>query len=111
MPTLNVLIDKVEENDISNYRMLFESLYNKYSPKVYGFLIKQSHSNEQAEELLIKVFLKVWDQITTFTENEEKKIIIIVLSICKYNFINTQYIKRDVNFSTIPFSPGLLKEN
>lgn len=83
MKTLNLSTLSLEKSDISFYHRRFENLYDKYSPKVNGFLISQTDSKEQAEELLINVFLKVWAEIRTFKETDEKKIIIILLSIVK----------------------------
>ncbi len=70
------------ENAIYDYEA-FELLYDKYAPKVFGFIVKHTNSKEQAEEFLTKVFLKVWDDIKSFTVHPEKNILRILLSVCK----------------------------
>lgn len=61
---------------------LFEKLYNSYSPKMYGFLLKKVNSKEVAEQLLMDIFLRVWENIDDFKDNPEKKILkeILVIS-------------------------------
>ncbi len=66
----------------------FESLYDKHSPKNFGYIIKHTDTKPEAEELLINVYLKIWDDIKAFVDNStaEKKIIALVLSEVKlYN--------------------------
>jgi len=80
MPVLKVVKNKIKNEGLSNYRKQFECLYDAYSPKVYGFLLNQNYSETASEELLIKVFLKVWADIRTFNDhNEEKKIMFITI--------------------------------
>ncbi len=59
MPSPDV-ISTIEEKIVLNNRIKFESLYDKYSAKVYGFLLSKSSSKDEAEALLIKVFERVW---------------------------------------------------
>ena len=90
MKLTNALNDKgIEEKMISEHHSLFKLLYEKYSSKIFGFLISRTESNERAEALLIKVFSKVWEQITAFDDNEEKKIMAILFSICRDNQVST----------------------
>ncbi len=70
-------------NHIDNDRTNFEWLYDTYSPKVFGFVTKHSDTKEQAEEYLMNVFLKVWENIKIFDNEAEKKILQIVLMVCK----------------------------
>ena len=81
MKTLSAQATIVENKDSSYQRRLLTSLYDKYSPGAYGFFIAQTHCRELSEELLIKVFLNVWAEITTLKENEEKKIVVIILCV------------------------------
>jgi len=68
MATFNLERNKIEEKNISSYKNQFERFYDTYSSKVYGFLISQTHSETASKELLVKVFLKVWNEITTFNQ-------------------------------------------
>lgn len=87
-----------EGKDIVYDQKHFESLYIKPSPKVYGFFIGQTYCEELAEELLIKVFLKVWEYITSFNDNDEKRIIKIVLQIL--NDVKITY-KQNITYKTL----------
>jgi len=64
-------------------RIHFELLYDKYAPKVFGFIIELTKTKEQAEELLINIFLRIWYEIKSFGEDPEKKIMRIILLECK----------------------------
>ncbi len=79
----------IKKKMIADDQSLFKFLYEKYSSKIYGFLISRVESDEKADELLIKVFSKVWEQIKAFDENEEKKIMVILFSICKDHKVST----------------------
>jgi RNA polymerase sigma-70 factor, ECF subfamily len=43
-------------------RASFRKLYNKYAPILYAFSRKYLHSNEDAEEIVQEVFLRIWDK-------------------------------------------------
>src|SRR5688500_15308210 len=38
----------------------FNDLFHKFSPRVYGFALKLTHSQSTAEEIVQDVFMKVW---------------------------------------------------
>ena len=78
------MVAEGDEKDIIYYHKLFESIYDKYSSKVYGFFLSQTCCEELAEELLIKVFLIVWAHISCFNDHEEKRIIKIGLEILNH---------------------------
>ena len=79
---------KIISDHIDNYRTHFEWLYDNYAPKAFGFITKHTDTKEQAEEYMMNVFLKVWENIKTFDKDAEKKIQQIVLMICKPIFKN-----------------------
>ena len=60
----------------------FEALYDEYSAKAYGFIVKHTDTKHEADELLSNVYLKIWADIKIFEKstNTEKKIIAILLS-------------------------------
>ncbi len=60
----------------------FEALYDEYSSKAFGFIVKHTDTKHKAEELLSNVFLKIWGDIKNFeiSTKTEKKIIAIILS-------------------------------
>ncbi len=81
MPTLEVVSNhKEKQNDD---RTIFEELYDKHSPKAFGFITQHTDTKEEAEEYMMNVFLKVWENIKAFDKDAEKKIQQIVLMICK----------------------------
>ena len=57
---------KIVANYIDKDRTYFEWLYDNYAPKAFGFSTKQTDIKEQADEMMINVFLKVWENIKTF---------------------------------------------
>lgn len=61
----------------------FELLYDKYAANAFGFIMRYADTREQAEEFLMMAFLKVWENIKNFDEDEEKKIMTILLLVCK----------------------------
>lgn len=90
MRVINALHGReIKKTMISDDQSLFEILYEKYSSKIFGFLITRMESTEKAEELLIKVFSKVWEQIKTFNENEEKRIMVILFCTCRDNRVSS----------------------
>ena len=60
----------------------FEALYDEYSSKAFGFIVKHTDTKHDAEELLSNVYLKIWGDIKNFEKSTktEKKIIAIILS-------------------------------
>ena len=73
---------KIIPNYIDNDRTHFVWLYDNYAPKAFGFITKNTETKEQAEEYMMNVFLKVWENIKTFDKDAEKKIQQIVLMVC-----------------------------
>jgi RNA polymerase sigma-70 factor (ECF subfamily) len=61
----------------------FEELYNRYSPKIYGFLLKKVNSKEEAEQLLMDIFLRIWENIDDFKKDPEKRILKEILLISR----------------------------
>ena len=81
-------MNKIEKENILYYCEQLAFLYDAYSPRIYGFLISDAYCKEVSEELLIKIFLRIWAQIETFNDdNEEKKIAAIVIFICRRDFM------------------------
>ncbi len=84
----NYTINKVMLPATGYDHKTFESLYDKHSPKNFGYILKHTDTKPEAEELLINVYLKIWDDIKAYVDNinAEKKIIALVLSEVKsYN--------------------------
>lgn len=82
VPKLKVIYKNNVDNN-TDHLATFEKLYDNYAPKAYGFIINHTKSKDQAEKYMMNVFLKVWENITTFDHEAEKKIQHIVLTTCK----------------------------
>ena len=61
----------------------FKFLYDTYAPKILGFLRRRSETKEGADETLIEIFTEVSLNLTHFDTNAEKKILHLLLTICK----------------------------
>lgn len=77
----NSLHQSGKQRDIDNHKML-GMLYDKYAPKMYGFILPRTKSKREAEELLTIIFLKIWDDIENFEIDPDKKIakLVIIMS-------------------------------
>jgi RNA polymerase sigma factor (sigma-70 family) len=56
------LIKRLQSKDV----LALNYLYNSYSKALFGVLLRIVDSEEQAEEVLQDVFLKIWDKIETY---------------------------------------------
>ena len=43
----------------------FEFLYKTYSPRLYGFVLKLTHSSDMADEVVQETFIKIWENRRT----------------------------------------------
>ena len=60
------MIEKQKDNDLVQLLTkgnveAFDSLFEVYSPKLYGFALKYLKSESEAEELVQEVFVKLWE--------------------------------------------------
>lgn len=55
-PNLKRILSEVANGDQRAFRQIFDL----FSPKVYTFALKLSHSSSTAEEIVQEVFLKIW---------------------------------------------------
>lgn len=60
--------------------IFFNSLYDKYSGPVMGFIVRNTDTLPEAENILIKVFLHVWAEIKTFNEQDNNLMRIIKIA-------------------------------
>lgn len=67
----------------SSNKAKFKFLYDTYAPKVLGFLRGHAETREKADETFIEIFTKVSLNLTHFDTNAEKKILHLLLTICK----------------------------
>jgi len=50
-------IEKLKNGDM----MAFDIIYRRYSPKLFGFILKILKTKTDAEEIMQEVFLKIWE--------------------------------------------------
>lgn len=53
-------------------KVAFGSLYNTYSPVIYGVICKLSQDAHLSEEILQKVFVKIWQNISNFEPSKQR---------------------------------------
>jgi len=74
----------------------FEALYQRYSGKLYNFVMKLSKGNNyMAEELVQRTFIKVWDNRASV--NPEKSFISYLCTIAK-NMLLNEYEHQTIQF-------------
>lgn len=87
-PTLKIVANNTENRDGQQDRTHFEWLYDTYAPKAFGFITKHTKTKEEAEDMMMHVFLKVWENIKSFDKDIEQKFKRIVLMTCKPMYKN-----------------------
>ncbi len=69
----------------------FDSLFNKYSQRLYNFSIKYLKSTEEAEEAVQEVFLYVWEKKYRLKPANSFNSYIFTIA---YNIIKKHFIKK-----------------
>jgi len=62
-----VLIDQVARGDV----IAFETLYDRYAPRVLGLALKITGDRTLAEDILLEIFLGVWRRAITYQSQQE----------------------------------------
>ncbi len=62
------IIDRLRKKD----QKAFELLYDKYSPGLYGVIVRIVNRKELADEVLQEVFLKLWKNIDKYDDSKSK---------------------------------------
>ena len=61
----------------------FEIIFEKYSPKAFGFISIYTASHNEKDKYLIKVFLEIWKNLGDFEHLPDKKFTKILLEVCR----------------------------
>ena len=69
----------------------FDSLFNKYSQRLYNFSIKYLKSTEEAEEVVQEVFLYIWEKKDGLKPDNSFNAYIFTIA---YNIIKKYFIKK-----------------
>lgn len=69
-------IQKAKEND----QMAFKYLLDRYWNDIYGFQLKRTENENDAEDITIQTFSKAFDKISTFNDDYEFKTWLITIS-------------------------------
>ena len=70
----------MNDSNIEKINLLFDD----YADKVLGFIIGFNYSKDEAEKILFKVFLTVWENINAFDDKQVKKLYRILLIAIKH---------------------------
>lgn len=70
------IIDNAKKNDQSAFNALLDFFWND----VYGFQLKRTENENDAEDIAIQTFSKAFDKIDTYNENYEFKTWLITIS-------------------------------
>lgn len=62
----NLLIRQFKTGDHHSFKVL----YQKYAPKLYGFSRKYLNSDEDAEEIVQEIFLRIWEKKDNIDESQ-----------------------------------------
>lgn len=69
----------------------FDSLFNKYSQRLYNFSVKYLKSAEEAEEVVQEVFLYIWEKKDGLKPDQSFNAYIFTIA---YNIIRKYFIKK-----------------
>jgi RNA polymerase sigma-70 factor (family 1) len=87
-PDDSVLVEMLRKGDID----AFNSLYKRYSRKLYAFGLKYLRSTEESEELLQSVFFKIWENHKILKKDSSFKSYLFTIA---YNDICNTFRKRN----------------
>lgn len=90
----SILVHDLIRDDIS----AFDLLYKKYAEKLYMFVLKYLKSEEEAEEMVQSVFVKVWENRRNLKHELSFKSYLFTIaynSICKV-FRRRKYLQRAI---------------
>ncbi len=88
IPDDNELVERLQKGDVE----AFDSIYNKYSGKLYVFGFKYLRSKDEAEELVQSIFLKVWENYKKLKKESSFKSYLFTIA---YNEICNLFRKRN----------------
>ncbi|MCG6187991.1 RNA polymerase sigma factor [Maribellus maritimus] len=71
------LCERIKRGEKDAYRKLFE----KYAPKIYHFSFTYLKNNDDAEELVQNVFIKIWEKRTTLDSTQNLKSFIFKIAV------------------------------
>jgi len=84
------LASQIKTGDKNAYRKLFE----KYAPRIYNFSLSYLNDENDAEELVQNVFLKIWEKRTSLDSTQNLKAFIFKIAVNTiYDFIRRKNIE------------------
>lgn len=92
-------IIKIIEKAINGDQVAFTSLLDKYWNEVYGFMLKRTENETDAEDITIETFAKAFDKIATY--NPEYQFNTWLIAIAKNVHIDTLRKKKSSLFVEI----------
>ncbi len=68
-----------------------------------GFIIGQNYAREEAEDILVRVFVEAWERFTIFEKKETQEHLLLLLKIAA-NFV---YQEKKINPASFLFNKNL----
>ena len=103
MTNLDTLVERFQKKD----EKAFEELHNMYSDSVYGIILKIVKNKDVASELTQDVFLKVWNNATSYS-SKKGRFFTWVLNIarnCAIDYTRSKFSKKSLkNISVDKFA-------
>ncbi|SHF84749.1 RNA polymerase sigma factor, sigma-70 family [Mariniphaga anaerophila] len=73
------LVERLRKGDLEAFNTIFE----KYGDRLFGFTLKYLKSREETEELVQEVFLKIWENRKTLKKDSSLKSYLFTIIIPK----------------------------
>lgn len=91
----------------------FEHLYSKYSCTIYGLALQAVHSGSYAVEIVERTFLKIWDSIDLFiNQNASMQVWMIQnLTAVIKDFLLSKNIPYTIKAGRFPFVTAQIEED
>jgi RNA polymerase sigma-70 factor (ECF subfamily) len=89
-PDEHLMIQLLQKGNV----VAFDSLFDVYSPKLFGFAVKYFKNETDAEELVQEVFVKVWERRHTINSELSFKAYLFKIAL---NYIRKYFNKRAIS--------------
>ncbi|UFH54503.1 RNA polymerase sigma factor [Spirosoma sp. KNUC1025] len=92
----SVLLEKLVQRD----QQAFQWLYDQYSPALYGILLRIVREEEQAQDLLQDVFIKIWKNLDAY-DASKGRLFTWMLNVARNTAIDSLRSRKTQPFSEI----------
>lgn len=92
----SVLLEKLVQRD----QKAFQWLYDQYSPALYGVVLRIIREEEQAQDLLQDIFVKIWKNLDAYDANKGR-LFTWMLNVARNTAIDSLRSRKTQPFSAI----------